>query len=127
MNVMLVLGIQQIGGGGSDAMKLLTFLCLPNAKSIKDRSFKRIEDAISSVIIQYEEEIKHNAVCEEVMLTLLNQNREKIMKNGWPMTNPLAARPLLSLTTWDGISIVMATDMTLYWAMGFVLDNLQRK
>ena len=40
INTMLVLGLQQIGGGGNNAMKLLTFLNLPNGKTIKDNKFK---------------------------------------------------------------------------------------
>ena len=45
-----MLGLQQICGGCSDAMKLLTFLNLPNGESMKANKFKRIEDSIGDVI-----------------------------------------------------------------------------
>ena len=50
VNVMFVLALQQIGGKGSDAIKLLTFLNLPNGKNMKDNKFKTMEDNIGSVI-----------------------------------------------------------------------------
>ena len=75
INTMLVLGLQQIGGGGSDAMKLLTFLNLPNGKSIKDSKFKRIEDSIGNVIRNSSEISIKNALEEEIQLTLQSENR----------------------------------------------------
>jgi len=96
MNVMLVLGIQQIGGGGSDAMKILTFLGLPNAQSVKDRTFKRIEDAISPVILEYEEEIKEKALFEEVRLTLIDQNRENDYDK-WLTNDQSIGRPAITI------------------------------
>ena len=75
INTMLVLELQQIGGGGSDAMKLLTFLNLPNGKSIKDSKFKRIEDSIGNVIRNSSEISIKNALEEEIQLTLQSENR----------------------------------------------------
>ena len=62
MNVMLVLGMQQIGGGGSDAMKLLTFLGLPNGQSFKDRGFKRVEDKIGVEIQKMGKDIEKQCI-----------------------------------------------------------------
>ena len=75
-NVMMVLGFQQIGGGGSDAMKVLTFLGLPNGKSMKDNKFKRIEDKIGLYIRQLTDELIQNALEEEVKLTFVDNDAE---------------------------------------------------
>ena len=76
INIMLVLGLQQIGGGCSDAMKLLTFLNLPNSKSMKNNKLKRIEDSIGSIIRDKAKNSIQNALEEEVRLTLKLENRE---------------------------------------------------
>ena len=73
---MLVLGLLQIGGGCSDAMKLLAFFNLPNGKSMKDNKFKRIEDSIGSLIRDEAKNSIQNALEEEVRLTLKLENRE---------------------------------------------------
>lgn len=75
LNVMLVLALQQIGGGGSDAIKLLTFLNLPNGKSMMDNKFKRVEDSIGSVIRDASKKSMEKALEDEIRLTLQSKNR----------------------------------------------------
>ena len=75
INTMLVLELQQIGGGGSDAMKLLTFLNLPIGKAMKDSKFKQIEDSIGNVIRNSSEISIQNTLEEEIRLTLHSENR----------------------------------------------------
>ena len=100
INVMLVLGLQQIGGGGSDAFKLLTFLNLPNGKSMKDNKFKRIEDSIGNVIRDESKKSLQKALEEEVLLTLQLEKRDHDFKK-WKMKELEA----------DKIGIVVSYDM----------------
>ena len=72
---MLVLGLQQIGGGGSDTVKLLTFLNLPNGRSMMANKFKRIEDSIRTAISDVTKKGILASVEEEIQLTFYFEKR----------------------------------------------------
>ena len=69
INTMLVLGIQQIGGGPAECEVLLTYLGLPHGVSFGRKSFSRIEHKLGDIIKKISDKSMADGIDDEVRLT----------------------------------------------------------
>ena len=75
LNCLLVMGMQQVGAGGTETDRLLSFLDLPNGNSFRRDRFKSIEDSLGKKIRSFGEKIIQESLEEEVRLSLEKKNR----------------------------------------------------
>ena len=124
---MLVLSMQQVGAAGSETDRLLSFLSLQNGNSFRRDRFKSVEDSIGREIRKYADKIIEDAIKEEVLLTLTQQNREEsfqLWKDGQLDANSIKTKISYDMG-WDKCSSGNKYDSTS--GHGLVIGALLKK
>ena len=77
LNLLLVMALQQMGGSGTEADTLLTFLALLHDSSFKSTKFHRLDDKIGYNICNLAEKEIENSLHKDVKLHLVIEGRDK--------------------------------------------------